>query len=278
MDEGAEPSQQPLSRREALTVLGGLGLSLAVAACSGDSDPESAAPSTSAAPTTAAASTVGGGAATTTAAGATTCALQPEVTEGPYWLTDHPEASNLVQDRKGTLLELALTVVDEACTPIKGAKVDIWHADATGEYAGVGSGTGAAEGGRGGPPPPPGAGAGGGGGAARTNAQNWLQGFQTAGDDGTVRFTTIYPGWYPGRAIHIHLKVFVGGAEVHTGQLFFPERRNSTVMLNAPYRPRPDTTNANDNIFRSAGSAATLAPVPKGSGFEASAQLVVKRS
>jgi len=201
---------------------------------------------------------------TTTAGGATltSCTLAPEVTQGPFFLTDHPDASNLVQDRKGTLLALELAVVGRTCAPITKAKVDIWHCDATGEYGGIGSGNG------GGPP-------GGDGAAIRGNRDTWLQGYQVSGADGRVAFTTVYPGWYPGRAVHIHVKVFVGGNVVHTGQLFFPDDLSQEVFAHAPYRGTPDTLNAADSIYRDAGSAAQLDPQRHGSGFTAQAQLVV---
>jgi protocatechuate 3,4-dioxygenase beta subunit len=249
-----------ITRREVLGLVGGLGLAL-VPACSPESESPMAAGSSEATSGTAAATapaTAGGGTAT--------CTLASEVTQGPYWLTDHPEAANLVQDRQGVPLALTLTVVDTACRPMGGAKVDIWHCDANGDYAGVGGGTG------GGPP--------GGGGpdaaATRTSSENWLQGYQTAGADGSVTFNTIYPGWYSGRAVHIHLKVFVGGNDIHTGQLFFPDELSKAVFANSPYRGDPDVLNSADSIFRSAGSAALLAPTKSGPGYATSAQLVVQ--
>ena len=167
-----------------------------------------------------------------------------------------------MQDRPGVPLELALTVVDQSCQPIKGAKVDVWHCDAAGRYAGVGNG-----------------GPGGNSGAAtRANAENWLQGYQTGGSDGTVMFKTIYPGGYQGRAVHIHLKVFVGGAEHHTGQLFFDDDLSKQVFTNSAYRESLHTPNSRDSIYRDAGAAAQLSaqPHPGGTGYRAAAQLVVK--
>jgi protocatechuate 3,4-dioxygenase beta subunit len=188
------------------------------------------------------------------------------VTQGPFFLSDHPNTPNLVQDRPGRPLALALTVVDARCTPVRNAKVDVWHCDAGGVYGGIGNNSG-------------GGGPGGGGdfGAARRGTPDtWLQGYQTTGADGSVQFSTIYPGWYPGRAVHIHMKVFVGGNSVHTGQLFFPDDLSSAVFANSPYRGDPDTTNRADSIFRSAGSAALVHPTVSGDGYAASAQLVVR--
>ena len=239
-----------MSRREALGLVGAFG-GVALAACSSSAKSKGvASPATT----------------TSTTAGShlTSCTLTPELTQGPFFLTDHPRASNLVQDRKGTLLALDLAVVGTSCAAIQGAKVDIWHCDAAGEYGGI-------SGGAGGPPTP------GGGDAAATrgNPDTWLQGYQVAGADGRVAFTTIYPGWYPGRAVHIHVKVFVGGAAVHTGQLFFPDALSQEVFAHAPYRGAPDTLNAADSIYRDAGSAGLLAPRRDGSRYTAHAQLVV---
>jgi protocatechuate 3,4-dioxygenase beta subunit len=262
------------TRREALAALGGLGLAV-VAGCSGSSSDSASrsrrASTTSPAPAPATNGTAAG------ASEATTCVLAPEVTQGPFYLTDHPNTSNLVQDRPGRPLALTLTVVDTRCASVRDAKVDVWHCDAAGVYGGIGNSAG---GGPGGGPGSGGPGGGGGGadfGAAhRGTPDTWLQGYQTTGADGTVHFTTIYPGWYPGRAVHIHMKVFVGGTSVHTGQLFFPDDLSEGVFRRAPYRGDPDTTNRADSIFRAAGSAALLAPTTQGDGFAASAQLVVR--
>jgi protocatechuate 3,4-dioxygenase beta subunit len=240
----APDPRSTFSRREALAALGGLGLAL-VAGCSGSSS-DSASPSRRTSTT-------------------------PTLTQGPFYLTDHPNTSDLVQDRPGRPLALTLTVVDTRCAPVRDANVDVWHCDAAGVYGGIGNATGGGPGGGG-----PGGGGGDFGAAHRGTPATWLQGYQTTGDDGGVRFTTIYPGWYPGRAVHIHMKVFVGATSVHTGQLFFPDDLSTTVFKTAPYRGAPDTTNRADSIFRSAGSAALLAPIAQGDGFAASAQLVVR--
>jgi protocatechuate 3,4-dioxygenase beta subunit len=242
---------QTFDRRHALGLLGGAALALLATACGSGDDEGAASPSTTSTPTTGRGATA-------------TCTLAPDVTQGPYWLTDHPEAADLVQDREGVPLTLALTVVDAECLPVHGAKVDIWHCDAEGTYAGVGSGTG-------GPPGGPG----GGGAATRTSPENWLQGYQTSGSDGAVTFRTIYPGWYRGRAVHVHLKVFVDGADIHTGQLFFPDDLSKQVFASAPYQGDQDTLNSSDNIYSGAGAAALLSPAKAGNGYTASAQLVV---
>jgi protocatechuate 3,4-dioxygenase beta subunit len=249
------------SRREALAALGGLGLAL-VAGCSGSSSDSASQPRRTRPTASSTTGAAAGGPA------GTTCTLAPEVTQGPFYLTDHPNTSNLVQDRPGRPLALTLTVVDTRCAPVRDAKVDVWHCDAAGVYGGIGSNAGGGAGG--------GPGGGDFGAARRGTPDTWLQGYQTTDGDGTVRFSTIYPGWYPGRAVHVHMKVFVGTASVHTGQLFFPDDLSATVFRDAPYRGAPDTTNRADSIFRSAGSAALLSPTAQGGGFAASAQLVVR--
>jgi protocatechuate 3,4-dioxygenase beta subunit len=249
-----------LGRREALGLLGGVTLTAVLAAC-GSSKSSSGTPSTVSDDS----GSTGTGTSPSTAAGSvTSCNLAPEVTQGPYYLADHPETSDLVQDRPGTPLALALTVVGANCEPIEGAKVDVWHCDAAGEYGGI-------EGSNGGP-----AGGGGGGGAAtRGNPDTWLQGVQTTDANGAVNFSTIWPGFYPGRTVHIHLKVFVNGTDLHTGQLFFPDEMNAAVLANSPYGGAPTMTNDDDSIFREAGSAALITPTKAGAGYTASAQLVV---
>jgi protocatechuate 3,4-dioxygenase beta subunit len=270
MADGARDDRL-FTRREALGALGALGV-LVVAGCSSDSSSSAAKKPSGTRPAAAATST------TTRAPGSTTsCTLAPEVTQGPFYLTDHPNTANLVQDRPGVPLALTLTVVDTKCAPVANAKVDVWHCDAAGVYGGVGNPS------SGGGPPGGGPGGGGGGGgggdfgaATRANPATWLQGYQVAGADGTVHFSTIYPGWYPGRAVHIHMKVFAGGNAVHTGQLFFPDALSAGLFRRSPYRGDPDTANDADSIYRSAGSAALLAPATSGSGYAASAQLVVR--
>ena len=250
-DEGS-----PLwSRRRALGFLGTVGAVGVATACS--SATKSVTPSSRSTSTRKPSGATG--------ASATSCVLAPELTQGPFFLTDHPNASNVVQDRKGVPLTLALAVDSTSCAAIEDATVDIWHCDAAGVYAGVSSGAG------GGPP----GGGGDSGAATRANRDTWLQGYQTTDADGTVRFTTIYPGWYQGRAVHIHVKVFVGGEAVHTGQLFFPDTLSERVFARSPYRGTPDTLNDADSVYASAGSAALLAPKRDGDGYTARGQLVV---
>ena len=175
------------------------------------------------------------------ASGAVTCVLAPELTEGPYYLPNERVRRDITEGRPGTPLRLRLMVVSaSSCKPIKGAAVDIWHADASGVYSGVAGNTG-----------------------------TFLRGIQKTDRAGLAIFDTIYPGWYQGRAVHIHVKVHLGGNVVHTGQLFFPDELSDKVYEAAPYKTRgnPDTPDAEDAIYRNGGSHSLLRPVKSGSGY-----------
>jgi protocatechuate 3,4-dioxygenase beta subunit len=175
------------------------------------------------------------------ASGAVACVLAPELTEGPYYLPNEAVRRDITEGKPGTPLRLQLTLVSvSSCKPIKGAAVDIWHADASGVYSGVAG-----------------------------NSGSFLRGVQRTDGNGLAIFDTIYPGWYQGRAVHIHVKVHVGGNIVHTGQLFFPDALSDKVYKAAPYRARgnPDTTDAADAIYRNGGSRSLLRPVKRGSGY-----------
>jgi protocatechuate 3,4-dioxygenase beta subunit len=175
------------------------------------------------------------------ASGAVTCVLAPELTEGPYYLPNERVRRDITEGKPGAPLRLRLTVVDaSSCKAIKGAAVDIWHADAGGVYSGVAGNTG-----------------------------TFLRGVQKTDGSGLAVFDTIYPGWYQGRAVHIHVKVHLGGNVVHTGQLFFPDALNDRVYRTAPYKTRgnPDVANAADAIYRNGGSRSLVRPVKSGGGY-----------
>jgi protocatechuate 3,4-dioxygenase beta subunit len=161
------------------------------------------------------------------------CVLTPELTEGPYYLPNERVRRNITEGRPGVPLLLRLTVVDAStCRPIRGAAVDVWHCDALGVYSGV-----------------------------QGNQGTFMRGIQRTDKTGVARFRTVYPGWYQGRAVHIHVKVHLGGQVVHTGQLFFSDAVTDAVYRRAPYRRRGarDTRNADDAIFRNGGKRSLLA-------------------
>ena len=165
-------------------------------------------------------------------AAAASCLLQREVTEGPYYLDLDLVRRNIKGGRTGTPLTLRFQVVNATtCKPIRNAAVEIWHTDADGEYSGV-----------------------------EGNGGTWLRGIQRTGTNGRVRFETIFPGWYRGRTPHIHMKVFVSGDEVHTGQVFFRRAATRAVYAQGRYaaRGQADMTNREDMIYRQAGARALL--------------------
>ena len=95
---------------------------------------------------------------------------------------------------------------------------------------------------------------------AGASSRTFMRGTQKTDATGVAIFDTVYPGWYMGRAVHIHVKVHVGGNVVHTGQFFFPDTLTDTVYKASPYSSRPnrDTRNANDSIFVNGGSKSLL--------------------
>jgi protocatechuate 3,4-dioxygenase beta subunit len=215
--------EEPITRRGSLAKLGGL----VVAAARGGS--------------LLAGPAEGGNKAIET--GAVQCVLTPELTEGPYYIAGEKVRRDIRDGHPGTLLTLRLTVLNAAtCKPIKGAAVDIWHADAAGVYSGFGSGAG---------------------------SRTFMRGIQRTDKSGVAVFTTVYPGWYQGRAVHIHVKVHVGGNVVHTGQLFFSDALTEKAYKAKPYAARgnPDVTNANDSIFVNGGKRSLLSVKKTGAGY-----------
>ncbi len=168
------------------------------------------------------------------ASGKLTCILTPEQTEGPYYIPNEKLRRNITEGRPGAPLLLRTFVVDAStCRPIKGAAVDIWHADALGVYSGFGSGAG---------------------------SRTFMRGIQRTDARGLARFRSVYPGWYRGRTVHIHVKVHVAGNVVHTGQLYFPDSLTDKVFRRKPYSRRPNRTtrNAKDFVFADGGRRSLL--------------------
>jgi protocatechuate 3,4-dioxygenase beta subunit len=187
-------------------------------------------------------------------AAAVSCILTPEQTEGPYYIAGEKLRRNITEGRPGTALLLRTFVVDATtCRPIKNAAVDIWHADAGGVYSGFGDGA-----------------------ASRT----FMRGIQRTNAKGLALFRTIYPGWYQGRTVHIHVKVHAGG-NVHTGQLYFPDSVTDAVYRRAPYSSRPvrDVRNATDSVYRNGGSRSMLSVKKNSAGvYVATITMGVHRS
>ncbi|MDQ1439169.1 MAG: hypothetical protein QOK43_2798 [Acidimicrobiaceae bacterium] len=190
--------------------------------------------------------------------------LWAEQDEGPYHREAQPVRRNIVEDRDGVALQLGIRLVlDDGALP--NAEVEIWQCDAPGRYSGF--------------PPPDSS-------AAVTAAtapraeylpgETFLRGRQTTDADGMVEFGTIYPGWYPGRTVHIHLIVHTPAA-VLTSQLYFPDDISDAVLALPPYRDRPlrDTTNDTDTILPTGGEPAILDLVTVDGGYQAGICLVV---
>jgi protocatechuate 3,4-dioxygenase beta subunit len=186
------------------------------------------------------------------ASGLVSCVLAPEQTEGPYYVEHAAIRRNVTEGKQGVGLTLRLAVVNVAtCKPIKGAAVEIWHCDAGGTYSGVQGDTGM-----------------------------FLRGVQRTDAKGVAIFKTIYPGWYPGRTVHIHTMVHLGGNVVHTGQLYFPDPVTDVVYARTPYSRRPNRTtrNAADSIYRNGGKRSTLRLARNGSAYVGSITMGVQRS
>jgi protocatechuate 3,4-dioxygenase beta subunit len=234
-----------LTRREALALMGAVGMSgaLLYAGCSS--------------------------AAELTSDASGSCVVRPELTEGPYYVDEGLNRSDIRSDpstgtvKPGALLRLTFNVsqiTGNACAALAGAVVDVWHCDALGVYSDVSD---------------PG---------FNSVGQKFLRGYQVTDANGTVRFTTIYPGWYQGRATHIHFKIRTDpatekGKEL-TSQLFIDDALNTQVYTSAsPYAARGDrgrTTNAQDSIFREGGGQPLLTLTKSGDGYAATFDLGLK--
>jgi protocatechuate 3,4-dioxygenase beta subunit len=187
-------------------------------------------------------------------ADAVACVLAPEMTDGPYYLPGEKVRRTISEGLPGARLNLRLTVVDAAaCKPVKGAAVDIWHCSAGGKYSGEESND--------------------------TAGLTFLRGIQRTDAKGLALFTTVYPGWYPGRAVHIHVKVHAGGDVVHTGQLFFRDAFTDAVYRRAPYSGRGtrDMRNGDDSIYRDGGNRSLLRMRTSGKGYSGSITMGVRR-
>ena len=160
------------------------------------------------------------------------CVLTPQATEGPFYFDPNQIRQNIVEDRVGVPLRMAVRVmrVDDGCAPLKDVIVDVWHADADGVYSGYPGQLG----------------------GQNTSGQTFLRGVQVTDADGIALFDTIFPGWYPGRTVHIHFKVHYSDHTYVTSQFYFPDDFTDLVYSRKPYSDRPDRTtrNENDSVLR----------------------------
>jgi protocatechuate 3,4-dioxygenase beta subunit len=151
------------------------------------------------------------------------CTQTAELTEGPFYFEVDKVRSDIREDRTGAPLHLGIRVRSAPkCDPMKDAVVDVWHCDAEGSYSEPG--------------------------------ETYLRGLQVTDSDGIVEFTTIYPGWYPGRTVHIHAKVHLDKRTVLTTQLYFDDQVSASVYVDDPYpgESNRDGFNSTDPLYRKA--------------------------
>jgi protocatechuate 3,4-dioxygenase beta subunit len=222
----------PLSRRQALAVLAG-------AAAGGSLTARQA-------------FAQAGEAALATILPANVCVLTPQAIEGPYYFDPNLVRANITEGRPGIPTRLMLQVIEAAsCAPIEGARVDIWHCDATGLYSGY-SGQGDD-------------------GQAATDGEVFLRGTQMTDAAGIVTFETLYPGWYSGRTTHVHVMVFLDEQTVLISQIYFPDALSEFIYTNvSPYTDRAtprDTYNAADFVLAASGGHDSFCSIKEDDGF-----------
>lgn len=166
------------------------------------------------------------------------CVITPSETTGPFPSLTDLVRSDIREGRPGVQLTLTIKVVGVAssCRAVSGAAVEIWHCDVNGNYSQYGTQVG----------------------------QTYLRGIQTTNADGVVTFITIYPGWYQGRATHIHVEVRVNNTTVKVTQMAFPESVNNAVHSTGVYAAAKGlnpTTNASDGIFADSLADELVTPV-----------------
>lgn len=191
------------------------------------------------------------------------CVLTPQQTEGPYFVDEKMQRADLRLDpsdgliQQGMPLALNLRILSAGpeCVPVKDAMVDIWHSNAQGIYSDARDRS------------------------FDTRGKRFLRGYQRTDGQGRVQFVTIYPGWYPGRTPHIHVKVRArdsrGLLQDFTTQLYFADTLSDHVFGGGPYAGRGErkTRNDNDFIYSEGGRQLTLQPVADGQGMKASYDL-----
>jgi protocatechuate 3,4-dioxygenase beta subunit len=246
------PVGRILTRREALALLGAAMLAGCAPGQTGTAQPTSA-------PSTASTGTL------------PACVVRPALTEGPYFVDEMLNRSDIRSDpsdgtvKDGALLNLTVRVsqIDSGgCTPLVGAQVDVWHCDAAGVYSDVTD---------------PG---------FNTVGQKYLRGYQVTDENGTVQFTTIYPGWYEGRAVHIHFKIRTGLGEGETSfyeftsQWFFDESLTDQVHAQQPYAEKGQRTlkNDGDGIYQQSGGQTLLEVSQSGDGYAATFDIGLEMS
>jgi len=250
-----------LTRREVLALMGVVSVGAVAVACA----PGSAASG-------AASAGASGGAGATALATATavavasslpSCVVVPELTEGPYYVNENLDRSDIrIDTSDGSTSEGAVLTLDwvvsqvdgNACIPLEGVLVDVWHCDAAGDYSDVGGEQG----------------------------HDYLRGYQHTDASGKARIVTIYPGWYRGRAVHIHFKIRTdanasSGFEF-TSQLFFDDTFSAGVYATGVYAAKgpQDVKNANDQIYNQSQGMTLLDVAKDGDGYKATFEVAIK--
>jgi protocatechuate 3,4-dioxygenase beta subunit len=241
MDNDDKPTGWILGRRDALKLLGVGGAAFLVSCTA----PEATSTLVPTSVSTLASSTQ----APSTTRVALDCVVRPELTIGPYFVDEQQNRSDIRSEpsdnsvREGVPLTFNINVAslgENSCTPIQGAQVDVWHCDAQGQYSGVSDQR------------------------FDTTGQQFLRGYQRTDAKGAVQFLTIYPGWYSGRAVHIHFTIRTTGANAadyqFTSQFFFDDTLTDQVHAVQPYagKGQRDTRNDTDNIFNGGGEQLLL--------------------
>ncbi len=190
------------------------------------------------------------------------CIVSPEQTEGPYFVDSKLNRSDIRSDpsdgsvKEGVPLQLTLRVSEISsnnCTLIEGAIVDIWQCDALGIYSDVQDNNELFD----------------------TSGKKFLRGYQVTNANGTVQFSTIYPGWYRGRTVHIHFKVRTdltsGQSYEFTSQLYFNDSITDRVHAQEPYTSKGQRAvkNDQDGIFQNGGNQLMLSLVEASQGYAA---------
>jgi protocatechuate 3,4-dioxygenase beta subunit len=253
-----------LSRREVLALMGAASVTVVAAACAPCSSASGTATATGAAPSATAAGTATASVAAV-ASSLPSCVVVPELTEGPYYVNEKLDRSDIRTDTSnGAVSEGAVLTIDwvvsqvdgNACVPLEGVLVDVWHCDARGDYSDVGSEQG----------------------------HDYLRGYQHTDAAGKARIVTIYPGWYQGRAVHIHFKIRTdatasSGLEF-TSQLFFDDAFSDQVYSSGVYATKgvPDVKNASDGIYQQSQGMTLLDVAKDGDGYKATFELAVQAS
>jgi protocatechuate 3,4-dioxygenase beta subunit len=194
------------------------------------------------------------------------CVVRPQQTEGPYFIDERLRRSDIRADtadgktQHGVPLHLAFRVsriAGDSCAPVEGALIDVWQCNATGVYSAFRDINGLFD----------------------TRGQDFLRGYQNTNSRGVAEFVTIYPGWYGGRAVHIHFKVrtATGSQSAHefTSQLYFDDSITDDVHAEEPYRSKGRRTarNEDDGIFRRSGDGLILPLTRDGRGYRGSFEL-----